>query len=58
MLFRSPAAPKPPVSAPRRTDEPRPSGLTARSVFRPASGAYDFSKRLAESLALAESASS
>ncbi len=30
-------------------------GLTARSVFRPASSAYDFSRRLAESLTLAES---
>lgn len=45
--------------APKRTEEsPRPSGLTARSVFRPASGAYDFSRRLAESLALAEETSS
>jgi hypothetical protein len=45
--------------APKRTEAaPRPSGLTARSVFRPASGAYDFSRRLAESLALAEETSS
>lgn len=32
----------------------RPAALTARSVFRPASSAYDFSRRLAESLAEAE----
>jgi DNA-binding NtrC family response regulator len=51
-------APAMPV-APKRTEAaPRPSGLTARSVFRPASGAYDFSRRLAESLALAEETSS
>lgn len=43
----TPAAPKPSPARP-------PSGLTARSVFRPASSAYDFSKRLAESLAVAE----
>ena len=50
-----------PAPAPVATPKPapaRPSGLTARSVFRPASGAYDFSKRLAESLAVAETASS
>lgn len=55
-----PPAPAPVIPpAPKRTEEaPRPSGLTARSVFRPASGAYDFSRRLAESLALAEETSS
>lgn len=56
----APAAAPPPIPlAPKRTEEaPRLSGLTARSVFRPASGAYDFSRRLAESLAIAEAASS
>gem|GEM_PF-1085467 len=55
-----PPAPAPVIPpAPKRTEaSPRPSGLTARSVFRPASGAYDFSRRLAESLALAEETSS
>ncbi len=42
-------------SAPKHAPS-RPSALTARSVFRPASSAYDFSKRLAESLTSAESA--
>jgi DNA-binding NtrC family response regulator len=42
---------------PARHATVRPSGLTARSVFRPASSAYDFSRRLAESLTTAESAS-
>jgi DNA-binding NtrC family response regulator len=54
VVARTHPAPDPlpaPKSAPAR-----PSGLTARSVFRPASGAYDFSKRLAESLAVAETA--
>jgi DNA-binding NtrC family response regulator len=46
-----------PVAAPRPAPA-RPSGLTARSVFRPASGAYDFSNRLAECLAVAETAAS
>ncbi len=49
--------PKPAFVTPKRVEGPRPSGLTARSVFRPASGAYDFSRRLAESLAVAEAAS-
>ncbi len=50
-------APKPAFAAPKRAENPRPSGLTARSVFRPTSGAYDFSRRLVESLAVAEAAS-
>ena len=36
----------------------KPSSLSARSIFRPPSSAYDFSKRLTESLAAAESATS
>lgn len=52
----TPAAPKRPT-APATVPAPvRPSGLTARSVFRPATGAYDFSRRLAESLSAAEAA--
>jgi DNA-binding NtrC family response regulator len=51
------AAPAAVVSVTRTPPAPiRPSGLTARSVFRPASGAYDFSRRLAESLTTAEAA--
>jgi DNA-binding NtrC family response regulator len=49
----------PTQSAPARIPTPAraPSGLTGRSLFRPVAGTYDFSKRLAESLALAESTS-
>jgi hypothetical protein len=46
-----------PVAAPKPAPA-RPSGLTARSVFRPVSSAYDFSNRLAECLAVAETAAS
>ena len=54
--FMKPAAapiPAPAASvAPFSTSEPRPAGpLTARGMFRPASNGYDFSQRLAQSLA-------
>ncbi len=45
--------PPPPAATPSSPARP-PSGLTARSVFRAPSGTYDFSKRLIESLAIAE----
>lgn len=57
-VFAAPPVVAVTVTAPRRVESPRPSGLTARSVFRPASGAYDFSRRLAESLAVADATSS
>ena len=47
----NPAPAAPGASPPPAPD--RPTALNARSVFRPASGGYDFSRRLAESLALA-----
>jgi len=55
------AAPPPARSEPRRTEPverapDRAPALTARSIFRPPTGAYDFSKRLAASLATADSA--
>jgi DNA-binding NtrC family response regulator len=54
----APAAVPLSASAPAATKPApaRPSGLSARSIFRPASGVYDFSRRLAESLAVAEAA--
>ncbi|MCX6954919.1 MAG: response regulator [Verrucomicrobia bacterium] len=54
-----PSTPAPvPAAAPKVATAPnRPSGLTGRSVFRTVAGAYDFSKRLAESLSVAEAAS-
>jgi DNA-binding NtrC family response regulator len=67
--FTTPPAPPPPVERPapvlsysiapaaHPTTPKRPAEtLAARSIFRPASGSYDFSKRLAESLDTAEAA--
>lgn len=50
-----PAAAPAPSPSPAKAPLPKASGLTARGMFRPVVGTYDFSKRLAESLSAAES---